>query len=133
MPHAHRFVEHVGELELELEADTAAGLFAAAFEAFASLLDEGHDPEPAAHRIELENEDRALLLVDWLGELVFLAETERFLPQRLDELEVAEGRLQAAVAGHRGSPRQLVKAVTLNDLALEQRNGRWHARVVLDV
>ena len=130
----HRFVEHVGEVELELEAASEAGIFAAALAAFADLVADG-DGEPARREIELEAGagNSALLLVDWLNELVFLAEVERFVPERVVAFEIADDRLRASVEGHLGDPRHLVKAVTLNKLRLEQAEEMWHARVVLDV
>ena len=130
---AYRFVEHVGEVELELDAASEAGIFEAALGAFAELLDAEPSGEPASHEVELTQDDHLLLLVDWLGELVFLAEVAGFVPERLAAFALDDGHLEAAVEGRRGHPRHLVKAVTLNKLALEQEGGRWHGRVVLDV
>ncbi len=131
---SYRFVEHVGEAELHLEAPTAAGLFEAALAAFRELVDgEAPEGEPATHEVELAGGDRALLLADWLGELVFLAEVERFVPERVESLALSDAGLRARVDGRRGLPRHLVKAVTLSGLRLEERDGAWHAHVVLDV
>jgi protein archease len=129
----YRFVEHVGEVEVELDATSEAGLFEAALVALADLLDADSAGEPASHELELATHDRALLLVDWLSELVFLAEVVGFVPERVASFELADDRLRATVEGHRDHPRHLVKAVTLNKLALEQEGARWHGRVVLDV
>jgi SHS2 domain-containing protein len=130
---AHRFVEHVGEVELELEAETEEGIFDAALAAFADLVAADGRGEPATHEIELSARDRGLLLVDWLSELVFLAEVARFVPERIVSLKLADGRLAATVAGRRGSPRHLVKAVTLNRLVFGPEGAMWHGRVVVDV
>jgi SHS2 domain-containing protein len=129
----HRFVEHVGELEVELEAPGEEEIFASALAAFGELVGADSDGVPATHEIALAAPDRELLLVDWLSELVFLAEVKGFVPERVLSLELADGRLQASVSGHRGSPRHLVKAVTLNGLVFVQEGGVWRGRVVLDV
>ena len=128
-----RFVEHRGEVEVELEAATEAGIFAAAVEAFAELLPSGGGGPSACHEIVLDGDDRALLLVDWLSELVYLAEVERFVPERLAEFELTGGRLRATITGRRGHPSHLVKAVTLSNLEFGQRDGIWCGRVVFDV
>jgi SHS2 domain-containing protein len=128
----HRFVEHVGEVEVELEAPSEAGVFESALAAFAELAG-GGEGEAAQHEVELTSSDRALLLVEWLSELVYLAETERFVPERVTAFELDDGRLRATVTGYRGHPSHLVKAVTLHGLALERKGEAWHARVVLDV
>jgi SHS2 domain-containing protein len=130
---AYRFVEHGGEVELELEAASEAGVFEAALGAFAELVASGEEGAGVRHEIELAGADRPLLLVDWLNELVFLAEVEGFVPERVAELELAGDRLRATVAGRRGRPRQLVKAVTLNGLELGEAGGLWRGHVVLDV
>jgi SHS2 domain-containing protein len=58
---------------------------------------------------------------------------EEFVAESVVDLEVAGGRLRATVAGRRGRPRHVVKAVTLNGLSVEQQGGSWDGRVVLDV
>jgi SHS2 domain-containing protein len=129
----HRFVEHGGEVELELEATSEAGIFEAALDAFRELVSTGEGGEPASHEIELTADDHALLLVDWLSELVFLADVEQFVPDGLAAFELAGNRLRAAVTGRHDDPRQLVKAATLNSLDLHQEGTTWYGRVVLDV
>jgi SHS2 domain-containing protein len=128
-----RWIEHTAELELEIEAPSEAAVFAEALAAFAELVGDGSG-RSRAREIEVEAGDRALLLVEWLNELVYLSEVERFVPERITSLELAEGKLRATVEGHRGKPRQLVKAVTLHRLELRQDDKvGWRARVVLDV
>ncbi|MGZ4333860.1 MAG: archease [Gaiellaceae bacterium] len=83
--------------------------------------------------MELAGADHELLLADWLSELVFLAEVEQFTPVSLSELQLTRDRLRAVVVGRRAEARPLVKAVTMNDLTLAEKEGAWHGRVVLDV
>lgn len=130
---AHRFAEHGGEVEVELEAASERGLFESALGAFGELVGTGEDGEPVVREVELAADDHALLLVDWLSELVFLAEVEQFVPERLIAFALSDSRMCATVQGRRGHSRHLVKAVTLNDLELGHDGGLWHGRVVLDV
>jgi SHS2 domain-containing protein len=131
----YRWVEHTAELELQIDAESDRELFADALDAFEGLV--GGDPvgEPARHEVFVlaEGPDPASLLVEWIEELVFLAETEDFVPERLVSLEVGGTELRAEVEGRRGKPAHLVKAVTYHGLVVEERDGGWHARVVLDV
>lgn len=130
----HRFLEHVAEAELLLEAPTEAGLFAAALNGFRELVDGRRAREaPSEREIVLAGRGRALLLADWLSELVFLAEVEAFVPDRVETLALADDGLRATVVGWQGRPRHLVKAVTLSGLELARRGRTWHAHVVLDV
>lgn len=129
----YRWVEHTGEVELSVEAETARDVFVEAMRALAELL--ADEPEGAVRRREVTvaAADRATVLAEWLAELVYLAETEAFLPEDVVELEVDEGGLRATLEGRTATPRYLVKAVTYHRLEFAGAGGRWRARVVLDV
>jgi SHS2 domain-containing protein len=129
----YRWVEHTGELELELDAASERGVFEAGFEAMRELLAGDVEPERLDVAIELVGSDRAALLADWLGELAFLAETRGLVPERLAGLELSETGLRATVHGWQGNPPHLVKAATYHRLRFESVDGSWRASVVLDV
>jgi SHS2 domain-containing protein len=129
----YRWVDHTGEAELAIDAATLDEVFADALAAYGALVGEGATGEPVDREVSLEAADVATLLADWVGELVFLAETDDFIPERVTALELAGPRLHARVAGRRGAPSHLVKAVTYHGLRVEQKDGGWHAELVLDV
>jgi SHS2 domain-containing protein len=130
----YRWVDHTSELELEIEADAEAGVFSDALDALAELLADESVGQREQRQIELAAEDRAALLADWLDELVYLADVDGFVPERVGSLELDGNRLRATVAGRRGEPSPLVKAVTRHRLAFASDEDRgWRARVVLDV
>ena len=124
--------EHTAELELVIDSATEEGLFEEALRAFGELVGR-EEGEPAHHRVHAEAKDRATLLAAWLEELIFLAEAHDFVPERTTALELGKASLQASVEGRRDRPAHLVKAVTYHGLAVEGRDGDWHARLVLDV
>ena len=129
----HRWVGHTAEVELVVEAESEDAVFREALAALADLL--GDAPRGAVRtvRVDLEAPDRAVLLADWLAELVFLSETEGFLPTGARDFALDGHRMRAVVEGRTGQPRFLVKGVTLHRLAFERVNGGFRARVVLDV
>ena len=130
-----RWVEHTGELELDVEAESEEGVLAEAASALAEILSDGTegDGERLLQTVVVEAPDPAALLAAWLEELVFLSETEGFVPERLVELSLADCALSAVVEGRRGEPRTLVKAVTFHRLRLAREGVRWYGRVVFDV
>ena len=128
---SYEWVDHTGELELRIESDSEAGVFADALAAYRELA--GGEGAEAVAEIALAGADRADLLARWLDELVYLAETRGFAPERIDELEVRAHALRATVAGRVGSSSALVKAVTYHGLGFTFDGTRWYARVVLDV
>lgn len=131
----YRWVEHTGELEIEIEAPTEREVFEHGFEAMRELLGSASDrDEPAPPReVSIGAADRAALLAEWLAELAFLAESEGLVPERLAALELGERSLRAVVHGRRGRPPHLVKAATYHRLSLEPVGDGWRATVVLDV
>ena len=130
----YRWVEHTAELELAIEAASEEDVFADALAAYAELVGPAPEGETAVHSVEAEAPDPAALLAAWLEELVFLAETEAFVPERA-EIALRPGGLHARVSGRRGDPPHIVKAVTYHDLefSLSPAGRGWRARVVLDV
>lgn len=129
----YRWVEHTAELELAISADTEEAVLADALAALAELQETDEASEPARREISLEASDRPALLAAWLDELVYLAESEGFVAERLETLELAGTRLRALVEGRRGEPRPLVKGVTYHRLEFDRHADGWRARAVLDV
>jgi SHS2 domain-containing protein len=132
----HGWDEHTGELQLWVTAPTEPEVFGEALLAVAEILTEdGAAAAPAreAREIALEADDRGVLLADWIAELAFLAETDAFVPESLEALDLRHGGLRARVRGHFGRPPHLVKAVTYHDLRFERVADGWRAQVVLDV
>ena len=129
----YEWVEHTAEVELHVEAESHEAVFAEALAAFAELVSRDDRGERVEHEVTAEAQDDATLLAAWLDELVFLAETEDFVPERLERLQLDGTRLRAVAAGHRGRPAHLVKAVTYHGLEFARNGGVWRAKVVLDV
>jgi SHS2 domain-containing protein len=129
----YRWVDHTAEVELHVEAPSEEDIFREALSAFAELVSREDEGPSVHHDVTAEAQDAATLLAEWLGELVFLAETDDFVPERLERLELDGTRLWAVVAGHRGRPAHLVKAVTYHGLEFAQSGEVWRAKVVLDV
>ena len=134
MAASHRFVEHTGEVELELTAPTMPGLFEEAVAALGELVGPGDGPSAAtAWEVSVRADDDAALLAAWLDELVFRAEADGLLPLRAERVTVDGGTARGRVTGRRGAAPHLVKGVTYHRLAVEPHDGGWRARVVLDV
>jgi protein archease len=127
----YEWVDHTSELELHIDAETPELVFHDALRALAELLGPAAG-DPQTRELHLSASERDRLLWHWLDELVFLSETEGFVPESAD-LALSETGLDATVKGRLGEPSPLVKAVTYHGLAFEEMDGRYRARVVLDV
>lgn len=129
----YRLVEHTSEVELEIEAESAAGVIAEATTAFGEVLVDAPRREEVECEVRASADDFPALLAEWLGELAYLAETDGFIPERVVRVDLADTAVEALLAGHRSEPQSLVKGVTYHRLQMAPADGLWRARVVLDV
>jgi len=131
----YRWKEHTSEVQLELSASTAEGIFEEALAAVKELLADGSTDESRElpRGIEIMAPDAAALLVRWIDELTFIAEVEGLVPAVVLRIELADGALRATVGFHAGAPRHLVKGTTYHGLSFGRHDHGWRATVVLDV
>jgi SHS2 domain-containing protein len=135
-PASHELIDHTSEVQLRLRADSLGGLLAEAGRALAELQLRGAEAGTTTgpRRIHVAAADRESLLVDWLNELIFQAETERwvatgFVIERVNGRSIdatATGVELARISG-------LVKAATLHGLRVAEVDGWWEGEVILDV
>lgn len=136
VPPSFEYLPHVSELAIRLRGTSIADVLRQAALALAGvLLPRRPPPGPQQVReIVLDAPDRAALLIDWLNELLFLAERDRWIPARIDPLEATETHLRATARGPvlERAP-SLVKAATWHGLRFDARDGGFEAEVLLDV
>jgi len=124
--------QHTAEVELAVTAKTAEEIFQDAADAFGRYVELEADGEPTTHRVEVTGRDNGTLLVGLLEELIYLADTEGFVPDD-STVELVGNHLSIALEGRRTVVQPIVKAATYHNLAFEESGGAWQARVVLDV
>jgi SHS2 domain-containing protein len=130
---SYRWVEHTAEVQMEIEAGTEAAVFTDALRALGELLADDARGEQVRREVTVGGHERAAMLVGWLEELVFLAETEDLVPEDTERIEVSDHGLVATLRCHRGRPRHLVKGATYHGLVFERSPRGFRATVVLDV
>jgi SHS2 domain-containing protein len=139
------YLEEIGTADIAFEATgrDLPELFKDAADATVNVMIDNIDAiHPVETRqIELSNDKLDMLLFDFLQELIFLKDAERLL-LRIREVQIVErDENYFAKATAEGEPldakrhhqRADVKAVTLHDFSVEQIDGGWKARVLLDI
>ncbi len=131
-----RDVGHTAEVELLVRGATLHDLLGAAGRGLAELSLAG-PVRPGAggwRRIEVQGTDRAALLVNWLNELIYLAETERWVATEFRIERATDTAVTAAARGVKVDvPPSRVKAATFHGLDIVARNAILQAHVILDV
>lgn len=136
----HRFLDHTSEITLHVRAADWPGLLAEAGLGLAELLLRGAAPEVAPgsdtewRSLEVASHDRESLLVDWLNEILYIAETGLWVPLEIEIEDVSDIHLKARARGVtvEVSP-SLVKAATFHDLHVRDLPEGLDAEVILDV
>jgi SHS2 domain-containing protein len=132
----HRFLDHTSEITLHVGAEDWPGLLAEAGRGLAELLLRGAAPEMTGEwrLLEVSSHDRESLLVDWLNEILYIAETDLWVPQEIEVEESSDAHLKARARGMtvEVSP-SLVKAATFHDLHVRDVPEGLEAEVILDV
>lgn len=82
--------------------------------------------------------DYESLLVNWLNEVLFLLDSGRFVAAHFVVDSIQPTHLTARLIGEprdyaRHPWKLIVKAVTYHQIEVTSRNGRWDARVFLDI
>lgn len=132
----HRFAEDSSELKIELGGGSLDALLAEAGRTLGAILlgDEQPTPEESWRLFEVRSRDRQALLVDWLNELLFVAETELWVPVEIEVLEVSDGHLRARARGTAVAQAPArIKAATLHGLELEESSDGIRGEVILDL
>jgi SHS2 domain-containing protein len=132
---SHRFVDHTSEIGLQVRAASFGELLAEAARGLAALmLREAPAVEEEAREIEVSAHDRESLLVNWLNEILYLAETGLWVPLEVEVLEVSDTRFRARARGVTVeiSP-SMVKAATFHGLEVVETAEGFSAEVILDV
>lgn len=141
----YRYLEEIGTADIAFEATgrDLPELFREAADATMNVMIDNIDAiQPVETRqIALSDEKLDMLLFDFLQELIFLKDAQRLL-LRMREVQIAERNenyfVKATAEGEtldaeRHHQRADVKAVTLHDFSVEQIDGNWTARVLLDI
>jgi SHS2 domain-containing protein len=132
----HEIREHTSEIELHIRAESLGDLLAEAGRALATVQLAGANcvPGGAVRSIRVASAGRELLLVDWLNELIFLADNDHWVALEFEVDSITDTKVQAKASGvtlEWGTSR--VKAATLHDLRVENIAGGLEANLILDV
>lgn len=141
----YRFLPDIATADAAFEATGAnrEEMFAAAADALTNVMVEDLATIRPVQELEivLEHGDLDLLLFAFLQELIYYKDARRLL-LRPAAVAITDGgttlKLQAAVRGEEINASRHpmvvdVKAVTLHQFAVKQRDGTWQATVVLDI
>jgi SHS2 domain-containing protein len=135
--HGFQEIEHTADRALKVWGENLPALYAAAAQGMYSLMGDLHEEGLLAtewREVSLEALDRESLLVDWLNELLFLAEMEGLLFLDFRIRSLTETALVALAGGVRAPVTKAdIKAATFHDLEIVQDESGWSTVITFDV
>ena len=132
----YEIVDHTADWAIRVYGLDMADLLSNAAEGMSSLIvdDLSIVPSNVQRQVDLESIDAESLLVDWLGELAYWAESEMLVFTSYTFAFADDTQLKATVSG--GEVPALtkhIKAVTYHDLKIIETESGLVATVVFDV
>lgn len=130
-------LEHKADLKIRVVGETKERLFENAMLG----MFEGAKYEPMANsqllmaKIKISSIDLPSLLVDFLSELLYLAETKKEVYQKIDFKKLTDNEIKATLIGKPLKRMGVhIKGVTFHDLDVHQKeDGIWQAIILFDI
>lgn len=135
----YTLLEHTADLGIIVYGVDLPTLFAHAAWALFDVISDASTIEPRCHlTITLDAIDREDLLVQWLGELLYVYDTQRFLCCDATFTVLEPTHLEATIYGEtldecRHPIDTEIKAVTYHQIEVKQIGTGWQAQVIFDV
>ena len=137
----YKFFEHTADMKFQAYGTSLEEAFSNAALALTDVIVEVREVEQIIRKeITIESEDKKSLLYDFLEKFLYLMDAEHFVINKVLSLGIEKGKklkLIANVAGDIGldkySFKRHVKAVTYNDMIIDEKPGNVMIQVVLDL
>lgn len=137
MKKPYKYLDHTADLGIEICGEGLEELFANIGRAIFETQIAGTVRKNKERSIHLIGDALGDLIIDWCRELIYLFSVEGFIPGEY-EIRIAEKSLKAHLRGdrfdrQRHRVRIEIKNPTYHDFLLEEKKGRYRARIIFDV
>jgi SHS2 domain-containing protein len=137
----YKIFDHTADIGVEITGRTAKELFVNAAAALFDVMiasKTGEKSEKQHKKITIEGADVADLLINFLREILYLFNGEKFITVSCEMIKFSNQELQARLTGESFNPkkhliRNEIKAVTYSGLKVEKIKAGWRARIIFDV
>ena len=131
-------LEHTADIRMAVSGTSLSELFNNAARAVGYLMGACDASENLdSIEIKAQAEDEEELFVEWLREILYQAQVNRFIPLKTQTIRIDGNKLTARVEGFRRPPdceqETEIKAVTYHGLSVVQTEDGYRAHVVFDI
>jgi SHS2 domain-containing protein len=139
----YEYLEHTADIKFLAYGKTLEEVFEnAALAMFNVIIDTEKVSGETVREVFLKSPNLESLLVDWLSELLYLFEVDEIVFRKFQVKEIkeegSEYSINARVSGEEFYSKNFpfeteIKAVTYNQLEIEETTDGWRAQVVVDI
>lgn len=130
------FLEHTADVKFRAEGKSMEEAFSNCAVAVSKTLCKGTVKRKKTYKIKAFGQDNESLLYNFLEELLYLFDTENFLPAKVKEIKIKDNKLIAKVIGDNREKYEIknyIKSPTYNEMLVKKEKSKWICQVVLDV
>jgi SHS2 domain-containing protein len=135
----YEIIDHTADLGIIVKGPDVKSLFIRAAQAMTDLMVRGDISDKTAIKdVLVEGEDFPDLMVRWLGEILYLFEGENFIVHSIEIESISPIQLKSILSLTGFEPEyhevlREIKAVTYHQIAVDQRDDGWEAKVIFDI
>jgi SHS2 domain-containing protein len=129
-------LEHTADLKIRVFGKTKEELFENAMVGMfeAAKYEKEIKSQKSKVKIKIKSIDLSSLLVDFLSEVLYLAETKKLVFEKVEFRKFTENEIEANLFGKPLKRMGVhIKGVTYHDLDIHQEKGKWQATILFDV
>lgn len=133
-----KFLEHTADIKFQAFGKTLGEAFENSALALASVMYNPEKIKPELEKkIEISGIDEKSLLYNFLEEFIFLMDSEDFLLNKIEKIEIKENKLSAVALGDNKTDKYEikgdVKAATYAEMEIKKEKDKVVVQVVLDI
>jgi SHS2 domain-containing protein len=134
----YEILEHTADIGIRVKGHSLSEIFEKAIHATADLLSGGLEIEAnIKKRVSIEEANIGVALVSVLEEIIYLFETQLFLPSECS-ISIENDRYETSLKGSIASKEDIkngteIKAVTYHQLKIKKADDKYEATVIFDV
>ncbi len=133
----YKFLEHTADIKFQAFGESVEEVFENSILALKRTICGGKKIKEIKRKtVKVVGKDRESLLYNFLEEILYLLDADGFIISRIEKLKINEFELKATIIGDDSKNYKFtnkVKAVTYNEMFINEKRGNWVSQVVLDV
>ncbi|MDE1925181.1 MAG: archease [Patescibacteria group bacterium] len=133
MPYS--FLEHTADVRMKVEDGTLPGLFVQALLGMFAFMHPTKRKVKVMRHIIVRSSDSTALLVDFLNEVLYLAQSNKETYDSIHFNKLVQNELRAQLNGYKAASfGEDIKAVTYHEAKITRNNKKgWRAQIIFDI